>query len=122
MVTVVVLINILISLILLYVARQVWRIKQKLGIIADRLNSYERVSHAVLYTAPENIYTGQQEIYNLRQKHLKLKLQIQQVQQILSLVVLGRKMWQRSFWQPDSTSRNKNSPTHQLINQSNFTD
>ncbi|MEA5550997.1 hypothetical protein VB713_08400 [Anabaena cylindrica UHCC 0172] len=122
MVTVVVLINILISLILLYVARQVWRIKQKLGIIADRLNSYERVSHSVLFTAPESIYTGYQEIYNLRQKHQKVKLQIQQIQQILNLVVLGRKIWQRSFWQPDSTSRNKNSSTHQLINQSNFTD
>ncbi|MBD2295429.1 hypothetical protein H6G06_18610 [Anabaena sphaerica FACHB-251] len=95
MVIIVVLINILISLILFYIAWQVWKLKHKLRIIAERLNSYERATHTVLYTAPENIYTGQQQIYNLRQKHQNLKLQIQQVRQILNLILLGRKIWQR---------------------------
>jgi hypothetical protein len=105
MITIVVLINILLSLMLLYIAGQVLRIKETLGIIADKLNSYERLSHAVLHTAPENIYTSQQEIYSLRQKRQKLNLQIQQVQQIINLVILGRKMWQRSLLRTDVNSK-----------------
>ncbi|MFM2064268.1 MAG: hypothetical protein RLZZ507_3939 [Cyanobacteriota bacterium] len=81
---------------LLYIAWQLWQLKHKLGILADRLNSYEGAIHTALYTAPENIYTGQEQIYNLRQKHQNLKLQIQQVRQILNLIQLGRKIWQRS--------------------------
>jgi hypothetical protein len=95
MVTVVVLFNILLSLILLYAAWQMCQLKHKLRTIADRLNTYEQATHAVLSTAPVNIYTGQQQIYNLRQKNQNLKLQIQQVRQILSLLLLGRKIWQR---------------------------
>ncbi|GCL35907.1 hypothetical protein SR1949_10070 [Sphaerospermopsis reniformis] len=95
MVIIVVLINIMISIMLLYIARLLWQLKHKLGIIADRLNSYEHALHTVLYTVPANIYTGQQQIYELWQKHQNLKLQIQQVQQILNLVLLGRNIWQR---------------------------
>jgi hypothetical protein len=95
MVTVVVLFNIILSLILFYVAWQVCQLTHKLGIIADRLNTYEHATYVVLSTAPVNIYTGQQQIYNLRQKNQNLKLQIQQVRQILNLLLLGRKIWQR---------------------------
>ncbi|MEO3703604.1 hypothetical protein [Trichormus azollae] len=95
MVTVVVLFNIILSLILFYVAWQVCQLTHKLGIIADRLNIHEHATYIVLSTAPVNIHTGQQEIYNLRQKNQNLKLQIQQVRQILNLLLLGRKIWQR---------------------------
>ncbi|MBK1990559.1 hypothetical protein A0J48_024050 [Sphaerospermopsis aphanizomenoides BCCUSP55] len=95
MVTLVVLINIFISLILLYAARQVWQLKQKLGIIADRLNSYEQATHALLSTAQANIYTQKQQISKLRQNNDNLKLQIQQVQQIINLILLSRKIWQQ---------------------------
>ncbi len=97
MVTVVVVLNTLIALMLLYVAWRVWKLKQKLEIVADRLAAYERCSHTVLYTAPEKIYTAQQNIYNLRQGNQKLEVQIQQVRQIISLLFLGRQVWQRSF-------------------------
>ncbi|WP_138497698.1 hypothetical protein [Nostoc sp. PA-18-2419] len=97
MVIIVVIINTLISLLLLYVAWQVWQLKQQLASIADRLTAYESSTHATLYKAPENIYLSQQNIYNLRQRNQVLQIQIQQVQQIISLILLGRQIWQRYF-------------------------
>ncbi|MBD2519377.1 hypothetical protein H6G93_31320 [Nostoc sp. FACHB-973] len=97
MVILVVIINTLISLILLYVAWQVWQLKQRLASVADRLTAYEICTQATLHKAPENIYLSQQNIYNLRQRNQALQIQIQQVQQIISLILVGRQIWQRYF-------------------------
>ncbi|AUB37638.1 MULTISPECIES: hypothetical protein [Nostoc] len=97
MVILVILVNTLISLILLYVAWRVWQLKQQLAYITDRLTAYESCTHAALNKAPENIYLSQQNIYNLRQKNQVLQMQIQQVRQIISLLLLGRQIWQRYF-------------------------
>ena len=97
MVIAVVVINTLISWILLYAAWRIWKLKQRIGQIADRLAAYERCSHAVLYKAPENIYTSEQNLVHLRQKTQALQRQIQQVRQILNLLVVGRQIWRRLF-------------------------
>lgn len=97
MVILVIVINTLISLTLLYVAWRMSQLKQQLAHIADKLTAYESCTHTVLDQAPENIYLSQQNIYNLRQKNQALQMQIQQVQQILSLLLLGRQIWQRYF-------------------------
>jgi predicted negative regulator of RcsB-dependent stress response len=97
MVILVILLNTLISLILLYVAWRVWQLKQQLAYIADRLTAYQSCTHAALKKAPENIYLSQQNIYNLRQRNQALQMQIQQVRQIISLLLLGRQIWQRYF-------------------------
>ncbi|BAZ28890.1 hypothetical protein NIES4074_13250 [Cylindrospermum sp. NIES-4074] len=107
MVTLVVVINTLVSVILFYVAWRVWKLKGVLAFIADRLTAYERATHAALKNAPENIYSGQQEIYDLRQSNQQLQAQIQQVQQIISLLLLVRQAWQRNFWQIGSISGQK---------------
>jgi hypothetical protein len=75
----------------------VWKVKQQVRIVADRLAAYERCSHALLYAAPEKIYTAQQNIYNLRQRNQSLEVQIQQIQQIISLLYFGRQIWRRYF-------------------------
>ncbi|TVP65459.1 MAG: hypothetical protein EA343_03180 [Nodularia sp. (in: Bacteria)] len=105
MVTTVVVINTLISLVLLYIAWRVWKLKQWIGRIADKLNAYERHTHAVLYKAPENIDLSQQKIHNLRQGNEKLQVQIQQVRQIINLLLLGKRFWGRSFGWIGLTSR-----------------
>ncbi|MEH2374630.1 hypothetical protein [Nostoc sp.] len=104
MVILVMLVNTLISLILLYVAWRVWQLKQQLAYIADRLTAYESCTHAALNKAPENIYLSQDNIYNLRQKNQALQMQIQQVRQIISLLLLGRQIWQRYFRRLELTS------------------
>ncbi|MEH2115843.1 hypothetical protein [Nostoc sp.] len=97
MIILVILVNTLISVILLYVAWRVYQLKQQLAYIADRLTAYESCTHAALNKAPENIYLNQQNIYNLRQRNQALQIQIQQVRQIISLLLLGRQIWQRYF-------------------------
>ncbi|MBW4594723.1 MAG: hypothetical protein KME46_17875 [Brasilonema angustatum HA4187-MV1] len=97
MVTVVVVINILISLILLYVAWRVRRVKRRLTRIANIFIAAERSSHAVLYTAPQALYTSLGNINNLRQKDQPARLQIQRLRQIFSLVALGQQVWQSNF-------------------------
>ncbi|MEH1778663.1 hypothetical protein [Nostoc sp.] len=97
MIILVILVNTLISVILLYVAWRVCKLKQQLAYIADRLTAYESCTHAALNKAPENIYLSQQNIYNLRQRNQALQIQIQQVRQIISLLLLGRQIWQRYF-------------------------
>ena len=92
---VVVVINTLMSGILLYVAWRIWKLKQRIGRIADRLTAYERCSHALLDQAPENIYINQQSLYYLGQRNQALQVQIQQVRQIVSLLLLGQQIWRR---------------------------
>lgn len=95
MVTVVVGINIIISLMLLYVAWRVSLLKKQIALLSDRLLRYERCSHNLLHQAPENIYLGQQNIQNLRQSNQGLQIQIQRVRQIISLLLLGQRTWGR---------------------------
>ncbi|NJR76582.1 MAG: hypothetical protein HC773_29550 [Scytonema sp. CRU_2_7] len=97
MVTIVVVINILISLILLYVAWRVQRFKRRLTRISHLLVAAERSSHAVLLGAPEAIYMGQRNIHNLRQENQPPRLQIQRLRQIFSLLALGQQVWRSNF-------------------------
>ena len=97
MVILVILVNTLISLILLYVAWRVGQLKRQLAYMADSLTVYESCTHAALNKAPENIYLRQENIYNLRQRNQALQMQIQQVRQIVSLLLLGQQIWQRYF-------------------------
>ncbi|MEA5617664.1 hypothetical protein VB711_07415 [Cronbergia sp. UHCC 0137] len=97
MVILVVLTNLLLSLLLIYLAWRVWLIKQMLTNLADKLTAYEQSTYTVLHTAPENIYLAQDNIYTLREKHQRLKLQILQIRQIINLLLLLQKIWQRNF-------------------------
>ncbi len=95
MVTVVVAINITIALLLLYLARQIWIIRQRVTQIANTLIAVERSTRNVLVGAPNVISRGQQGIHGLRQGNEPLQLQMQQVKQVVSLLVFGRQAWQR---------------------------
>lgn len=94
MVTIVVLINITISLMLLYLAQKLRKIKHRLAFVADILNQYERASYQVLHTAPDNIYRGAEKIQNFRLENQIGKQQIQQLRQIISLIVLVKQIYQ----------------------------
>lgn len=97
MVSIVVMINTFISLILLYIARRVWKVKQRLANITNRLTAAERWTHAVLDNASANISRRQQNIYNLRQANQSIQIQVEQVRQILSLLLVGQQIYGRYF-------------------------
>ncbi|BAZ42253.1 hypothetical protein NIES4101_82210 [Calothrix sp. NIES-4101] len=97
MVELVIIINILLALILLHLAGRLWRIRLSLAKAANALVAAERSTHTVLAQAPNFIYVGQRNISNLRLRNQVLELQIQQLRQVLSLLLLISQIWQRYF-------------------------
>lgn len=95
MVTVVVVINIAIALFLLYLARRIWLIRQRLIRLTNTLIAAELTTHSVLSVAPDAISRGEQGIHRLRQGNEPLQLQLQRVRQVVSLLVLGQQGWRR---------------------------
>lgn len=97
MVTIVVVINILISLILFYCAWQLYNLRQKIARLTKIFTSCDRNSYALLYRRPEAIYLGKQNLSNLRQENQSLQVKLRQVKQILALIVFGRQI----LWNPN---------------------
>jgi hypothetical protein len=95
MITLVVIINISTSLALFYTAMRMWMLKHKLAKIANWFANADRSTFALLRDVPIGIYTGQQKIYNLRQRRELLEAQILQLQQIFGLVLLVLQTWRR---------------------------
>ena len=88
MVTIVVVLNVLISLLCLYVAWQVWNLRRTLAAVVDALTIAERNTYAVLHGAPNAIYKGQLGVHGLRERYQQLELQLQQVQKVLTVLGL----------------------------------
>jgi hypothetical protein len=94
MVIVVIGINLLIAILCLYAARQVWQLRQILSRAADALTMAERNTHAVLAGAPAAIAQRQGGTHQLRQQYRRLELQLLNAQKILALTGLSRFVWQ----------------------------
>jgi len=95
MVTVVVVLNTLIALICFYVAWRIVKLRRRLAKIADTLISAERRTHSVLKGGPKGIYKGQRGVHKLIERYQRLEPQLQKIQQVLALLSLGQKVWQR---------------------------
>lgn len=95
MVTIVVSFNLIIALILLYVAGRVWLLRQKLKRINNTLIAIELSTQAALAGTPNAIYQGQTGIYQLKHRNEPLQLQIQRMKQVFSLLAIGQQVWQR---------------------------
>lgn len=93
MVTVVVVLNVLISLLCLYVAWQVWNLRRTLAAVTEVLNNAERSTYLVLHGAPQAISQGQLGVHGLRESYQQLDLQLQKVQQVLALLGLLQNVW-----------------------------
>ena len=95
MVMVVVVINVLISLACLYVARRIVKLRSQLAKAANAIVGAERSTHSVLNKAPKAISKGELGVNKLRSRYDKLELQLQQVQKILALIGLVQNVWRR---------------------------
>lgn len=91
----IVIINTLLALVLFFVAWQLHRLRQRLARIADRLAAYERSLSAALRGTPNAIYLGQQALHRLRQRQQPPDVRLQRVRQVLTLLGLGQRVWQR---------------------------
>jgi hypothetical protein len=96
MVTIVVVINIFLSLILFYCAWRLYKLRETLARLTDFLTKCDRNSYALLHRRPEAIYLGMQNLSNLRQSNQSLQVKLRLVKQILALIVFGRQiLWNR---------------------------
>ena len=95
MLTAVVIINLLISLVCFYIAAKVWKIRGTIARLEIRIAGMERRSSNVLSTSPGFLAKRQQGARQLRRRYQQLELQLQQVQQLLGLLGLGRMLWRR---------------------------
>lgn len=96
MLTVVVVLNVLISLMCLYVAWQVWNLRRALRATADAVLLAERNTYNLLHGAPEAISQGQVGIGGARDSYQQLELQLQKFQQVLTLLSLIQRVWELS--------------------------
>lgn len=88
MITIVVTLNILLSVVLLYVACRVWLLKRSFARINNVLNKATINTHAVLGPAPNFISTRQARIKNLRSRNRGLESQFKKAAQLLSLLLI----------------------------------
>ena len=95
MVTVVVILNLLITLLCLYVAWRMWQLRRVLAKATDALIAAEHSTHKVLNDAPEFVLRGQTGVAHLRKQYLRAAVQLQKAQQILTLLGLGQFVWKR---------------------------
>ncbi|MEG4230592.1 hypothetical protein QUA40_00520 [Microcoleus sp. Pol11C3] len=95
MLTAVVIINLLISVVCFYIAAKVWKIRRTIARLEIRIAGMERRSSNVLSMSPGFLAKRQQGTRQLRRRYQQLELQLQQVQQFLGLLGLGRMLWPR---------------------------
>ncbi len=95
MLTVVITVNVLIAGFCFFVAWKVWQLRRVLVKVTTALDRAERSTHRVLYGAPDAIRRGELGIHQLRQRYRQLEPQLAQAQQALSILSLGRFVWQQ---------------------------
>lgn len=88
MLVIVVVFNVLLSLLCLYVAWQIWNIRRALAVTAEVVSLFERNTYNVLHGAPEAISQGQLGVKGLRGSYQNLETQVQQLQRVLVLLGL----------------------------------
>ncbi|NEO38296.1 MAG: hypothetical protein F6J90_18955 [Moorea sp. SIOASIH] len=89
---VVIVINVVLSLLCLYAACQVWRLGQWLSSIANQLERVERGISKKLYSAPKAIVLGQVGIHGLREEYQQLQVQLHTLKQIFLLLGMLQKI------------------------------
>lgn len=107
MVTVVVGLNVLISLLCLYVAWRLWKLRRALAAATRAITSAERSTYKVLHGAPRAIYRGQSGVQGLSERYSQLELQLQRVRQVLALLGLLQRIGSSTFQRRDRLSRSQ---------------
>ena len=95
MLTAVVIINLMISVVCFYIAARVWKIRRTIARFEMRIAAIERCSSNVLRKSPNFFAKRQEGAHQLRRDYQQLESQLQQVQQLLGLLGLGRMLWLR---------------------------
>lgn len=98
MVVGVIIINLVISMICLYLAAKLWQISKKVDKAAKAILRADRGTYNVLHKAPRAIAKGETGTRKLRQKYQKLQKQVQTMRQMLLVVNFLSKFTLRRAW------------------------
>lgn len=86
MIVCVIIINLLISVICLYLAAKFWKIGKKVDKAAKAILRADSGTYNVLHKAPGAIVKGEKGTRNLRKKYSQLQRQVQTMRQLLSVL------------------------------------
>ncbi|MGL5082704.1 MAG: hypothetical protein ACRC8A_14555 [Microcoleaceae cyanobacterium] len=81
--------NLTISLLCLYVAWRIWKLRPTINRVERVLTQTERRVYNVLSGAPAALKKGQQGTAMLRQRYRRLQIQTQQLQRILAIASIA---------------------------------
>ena len=84
----VIIINLLITVVNIYLAVKILQLKKVLVRTTSALINCEQIIHSVLYSAPQSIFKGQKNLHHIRQQYQLLQLQLQKIRQFLLLLSL----------------------------------
>lgn len=87
--------NLLLTFLNLYLALRLWRLRRELIQLTQQLSRLERRLHFLFTTAPEIIYQGEQNTHHLSQQYQQITRQIKQLRQLLLVMSLLHRIWQR---------------------------
>ncbi|BAZ43028.1 hypothetical protein NIES4102_00230 [Chondrocystis sp. NIES-4102] len=96
MIYIIIAINLSITLLNVYLAIRIWQFRCLIRRISALFNNYEHYFHVLLNFAPEFIYQGQSNIYQVRQQYQILQLQIVKVRQLVWLINWSYRSWRRT--------------------------
>lgn len=94
MLTVVVILNLLISLFGFYLAWRIWKLRRVLAAAADIVARAEQSTYRVLHGAPQAISRGQIGVHGLKKRYQQLEFQLQRVQRVLMVLGFIQKTYQ----------------------------
>lgn len=94
MVTLVILINVLISIVCFYIAWRIVKLRRQIAKIANKIIGAERRVYAALHNAPTKISKGQRGAQQIQERYQQLEAKLQRLQQVVMLLSLGVRVWQ----------------------------
>lgn len=87
--------NLVLTLLNLYIAVRLWRLRRTLIRVTRILRYVENRIERIFAPAPEFLLKGKQQTYSLRLYYQHLGFQLEQLQKLVSLINVGIKIWQR---------------------------
>jgi hypothetical protein len=95
MVTVVLIFNVALAGLCWYGAWRIWRLRRTFAEVADGLTLAEQQLYHLLHETPSTLLQAQQSAQQWRYQYGIIQGRIQQVQQFMALLGLGRLVWQQ---------------------------
>jgi hypothetical protein len=91
----VIIINVILSLVFLFVAWRLWKLKQTMNQVTKSILNADRVTYNVLHATPAALAKGELGTRNLRTRYQQVELQLLRLRQIVQLLNLGQTAWVR---------------------------